>query len=245
MKTIKGAGFFDNDERFQRYRQGRHNPYSPNVTLEEPVILELIGDVRGLSILDLGCGDASFGVRLLEAGCQHYLGLESSANMAQLGAEKLRGLAGQVVNQAIEAWDYHPGKFDLVVSRLALHYIRDFGWTCQLVFRSLRPGGRFVFSSVHPVITSSDRSGGGKRQEWIVDGYFDTGARSVQFMGSRVEQFHRTIEDYFSALRQAGFTVEQLREARPRREHFVDDELYLRRMRIPLFIFFSARKAQP
>ncbi len=244
MTTIKGAGFFDHPEHFNIYRKGRHDPKSPNITLEQPVILELIGDVTGLSVLDLGCGDAVFGVQLLEAGCRRYLGLESSANMAQLGATNLHGLAGEVIHETIEAWAYPSGAFDLAVSRLALHYVEDFGRICRLVFRTLRPGGRFVFSCVHPVITSSDDSGGGRRKAWTVDRYFETGPRSVQFMGGRVEQFHRTVEDFFSALQRAGFTVDQLRESHPRREHFEDEQLYRRRMRIPLFIFFAARKAQ-
>ncbi len=244
MTSIKGAGFFDNEENFNLYRNRRHDPHSPNETLEKPVILELIGTVDGLSVLDLGCGDAAFGEALLEAGCQYYLGVESSANMARLGAANLDGLNGEVINETIEGWAYPSGAFDLAVSRLALHYVEDFGRICRLVFRTLRPGGRFVFSCVHPVITSSDDSGGGRRKAWTVDRYFETGPRSVQFMGGRVEQFHRTVEDFFSALQRAGFTVDQLRESHPRREHFEDEQLYRRRMRIPLFIFFAARKAQ-
>ncbi len=61
-------------------------------------------------------------------------------------------------------------------------------------------------------------------------------------MGSAVIKFHRTVEDYFTALQSAGFTVEQLRESRPRRENFTDPDLYDRRTRIPLFLFLAARK---
>ena len=61
-------------------------------------------------------------------------------------------------------------------------------------------------------------------------------------MGGRVVKYHRTVEDYFGALQQAGFAVEQLREARPSPEQFADPATYERRQRIPLFLILAGRK---
>ncbi|KAA2302320.1 SAM-dependent methyltransferase, partial [Clostridioides difficile] len=47
---------------------------------------------------------------------------------------------------------------------------------------------------------------------------------------------------YFMTLQRAGFHVEHLRESAPQRAYFVNEETYLRRQRIPLFLFLSARK---
>ena len=92
---------------------------------------------------------------------------------------------------------------------MALHYVEDIRAVCAQVFQTLVPGGRFVFSVEHPVITSCDRAwqSGGPRQHWIVDGYFETGPRVTSWMGGRVVKYHRTIEDYFGALAGAGFRV--------------------------------------
>ena len=35
---------------------------------EEPALLETLGPVEGMRVLDLGCGDAAFGRQLLLAG---------------------------------------------------------------------------------------------------------------------------------------------------------------------------------
>ena len=43
--------------------------------MKKPVVLELIGEFRNLRILDLGCGDATFGKESLTEGCQSYLGI--------------------------------------------------------------------------------------------------------------------------------------------------------------------------
>jgi hypothetical protein len=61
-------------------------------------------------------------------------------------------------------------------------------------------------------------------------------------MGGTVRIYHRTVEDYFRLLQDAGFAVEQLRESRPRREQFADVQTYERRLRIPLFLFLVGRK---
>jgi hypothetical protein len=37
-----------------------------------------------------------------------------------------------------------------------------------------------------------------------------------------VKKYHRTIEDYFHLLQITGFQVEELREAKPQRNHFYD-----------------------
>lgn len=66
---LEGAEFFDKDRTFQTYRKGRYRSGSPNETLEKPIFLELLGEVAGKRILDLGCGDGMFGVDLLAAGC--------------------------------------------------------------------------------------------------------------------------------------------------------------------------------
>ena len=56
-----GPDFCDDVETFNTYLAGRDRPDSPNDVLERPVIEDLIGEVRALDILDLGCGQGRFG----------------------------------------------------------------------------------------------------------------------------------------------------------------------------------------
>lgn len=144
----------------------------------------------------------------------------------------------------IESWEFPKKQFDLVVSRLALHYVSDINDIFRKVHITLKENGRFVFSIVHPVITSSDKSRhpGSLRQDWIVDDYFSPGSREVVLRDEYVTQYHRTIEDLYGGLQRSGFRVEHLRESKPRQENFEDEELFQRRKRIPLFLFFSSIK---
>lgn len=240
----EGPEFYDDSGKVDAYRARRYRAESPNESLEKPIFLEMLGDVAGKRVLDLGSGDGQFGLELLRAGCANYVGIEASLPMVRAAQEALQGRVAEVVHSVIEDWTYPAATFDLVTSRLALHYVADLEDVFKSVHTTLAPGGHFVFSVVHPVITSSDRSrkGGGRRQDWIVDDYFVTGPRQVYFMGEHVVQYHRTIEDIYSALQAAGFVVEQLRESRPRAEQFAETALYERRRRIPLFLFLSASR---
>jgi len=243
--AYEGPTFYDDDTIFKTYMARRQRAGNPNDTLEKPVVLELIGEFTNQRILDLGCGDATFGQEALIKGCRSYLGVEGSSNMAKAAQEVLAGTNGKVVQATIENWDYPAQSFDLVVSRLVLHYIKDVDEIFRQVYRTLANNGRFVFSVEHPVITSCDRAwqGIGKRQDWVVDNYFDTGQRITSWMGGQVIKYHRTVEGYFVGLQQAGFLVDSLREAEPQSERFENDmETYQRRKRIPLFLIMAGQK---
>ncbi len=238
-----GPEFYDDETVFATYMSGRETRIdSPNDTLEKPVFDELVGDLANLRILDLGCGNAAFGQEALQQGCQSYLGIDGSHKMIESAEKKLAGTAGKVVCEPIETWHYPSNQFDLVTSRLALHYIQEIEPVFAKVFQTLMEGGRFIFSIEHPVITSCDRAWQtvGPRQDWIVDDYFESGPRVTAWMGGEVIKYHRTIEDYFAALRTTGFVVDALRESRPQKARFRDEATYERRKRIPLMLFFSA-----
>jgi hypothetical protein len=127
-----------------------------------------------------------------------------------------------------------------------LHYVDDLAPVFRNVHQTLKAGGRFVFCVEHPVITSCNRSrgesGDGLRQDWIVDDYFVTGKREVKWLGQQVTKYHRTVEDHFTLLQNANFTVTHLRESRPVPQNFSDEALFQRRSRIPLFLFLAARR---
>jgi SAM-dependent methyltransferase len=240
-----GPEFYDDDVVFETYMSGRETRVdSPNETLEKPVFDELVGSLTNLRILDLGCGNAAFGLEALQQGCHSYVGIDGSNKMVEAAKAKLAGTHGAVRHASIEAWEYPMRQFDLVTSRLALHYVPEIEPVVAKVYQALVEGGRFVFSIEHPVITSCDRAWktGGPRQDWIVDNYFETGPRITKWMGGQVVKYHRTVEDYFMALRAAGFFVDATRESRPQRIRFHHQATYRRRKRIPLMLLFSARR---
>lgn len=112
------------------------------------------------------------------------------------------------------------------------------------MYETLKTNGTFTFSVQHPIITSSFESlqTSGKRTNWLVDDYFKMGKRVERWIDQEVIKYHRTMEEYFTLLQQAGFTITNLKEATPDQTYFQSAEEYERRLRIPLFLLFSCRK---
>ncbi|MFN8660996.1 MAG: methyltransferase domain-containing protein [Thermomicrobiales bacterium] len=245
MTHLAGPAFYDEDEIFNTYWATRTRPDNPNDTLEQPVLRKLAGNLSGRRILDLGCGAATFGLYVLEEGAASYLGVDASQKMVAAACEALAGTPGQVIEAAIETWEYPEAGFDLVVSSLALHYVDDLDAVMTGIARALAPGGRVVFSVEHPIITSCARGWTQpQRQDWVVDDYFVTGPRETSWLGGEVVRYHRTIEDYVTALQTAGFVLDALRESRPDPARFTDEAEYTRRLRIPLFLFLAGYKPE-
>lgn len=237
-----GSQYYDKEEFFHHYTLKRASKENPNDTIEKPIFIDLVGDVSQLNILDLGCGDGKFGIDLMNAGCKSYSGVEGSFNMHHTAVKNLQTYKNiTLVNSTIENWDFPTNHFDLVISRLVIHYIQDIDALFKRIYDSLTDDGRLIFSIEHPVITSTLQTNG-QRTNWLVDNYFVSGIREQEWLGSTVYKYHRTIEDYFQALKSAGFKIESLRESLPKREHFEKEETYLRRLRIPLFLFLAATK---
>lgn len=240
-----GSEFYDNESNFVNYQKRREWNENANDTIEKPIIEQLIGEVIDKNILDLGCGNASFGNDLLDRGCLSYTGIEGSRNMFDLAKINLNRENVKVIHSTIEEWNFPESYFQLVVSRLALHYINKLEKIFSKIYKSLDSEGSFVFSVEHPVMTSSygTNHSEGQKNEWIVDNYFHTGLREQKWLGGTAIKYHRTIEQYYTILRNVGFKVEDLRESMPCRENFINQETYERRMKIPLFLFMVGKKS--
>ena len=80
---FKGPSVYDQKDFLKNYMTRRDRKDSPNNAIENPIIYELIGSFQDNSILDLGCGDASFGKELLNLGATYYTGIEGSEQMVE------------------------------------------------------------------------------------------------------------------------------------------------------------------
>lgn len=113
----------------------QHAGFVPQLGME---VLELLAPKAGEYILDLGCGDGVLSTRLLEAGCR-VLAVDASPEM--VAAANARGLDAHVCDG--ESLEFNR-QFDAVFSNAALHWMRDPQRVIGGVWRSLKPGGRFV-----------------------------------------------------------------------------------------------------
>lgn len=237
------TSFYDDEQALDAYLAHRHaDVSSPNLVMEDPAFRAELGDVAGLDVLDLGCGDGSFGAQCVAASCGSFTGVDSSQGMIDRAKASLPEAAFSVAS--MEALEIKNDAYDVITSRMALHYVADLAPLLAQIRRGLRPNGRLVFSVVHPVLTAALEAATGQRTSVSVDNYFEPGDRERSWFGSSVTWQHRTIESYITALLDAGFELSALRECEPVEELFGGDLVELeRRRRAPVFLLLSARVA--
>ncbi len=209
--------------------------------MEEPAFMAEAGDLAGRRILDLGCGDGTFGQRCLDAGASSYRGLDGSRLMIERANDTVVDDRASFAVADLEDFAPLADPVDLVSSRMALHYLASVEPVFAAARSSLEPGGRIVVTVLHPVISAGNKPSDGPRQTQEVDRYFDAGPRERDWFGRDVAWFHRTIEQYVDAVIDAGFAIERIRECEPVADLFDGDEDELeRRRRVPLFLLIAA-----
>lgn len=101
-------------------------------------VVQLLAPKAGERILDLGCGDGVLTKKLADLGCD-VVAVDSS--VPQVEAARKLGLKAFVIRG--EDLPYNE-EFDAVFSNAALHWIKSADVMLAGVYRSLKPGGRFV-----------------------------------------------------------------------------------------------------
>lgn len=106
-------------------------------------VLRLIGDVRGLTILDIGCGTGHFSQSL--AGENYLLGIDISSEMLSLARNKgLHAIQSSGDNLPI------PDKsFDMALSVNVIQTIPRGKELIREMMRVIKPGGRAVVSTIN------------------------------------------------------------------------------------------------
>lgn len=184
-------------------------------------VASLMGDVGGLRVCDLGCGQGRVARYLADRGAE-VVGVDVSAKMLEIArryeAAEPRGIA--YVRADIERPDAPDvGTFDGVVCNMALMDIPSLEPALRTVSRLLRPGGWFVFSILHPCYNPARSGEQATTEGWIrtVAGYFTEGYwRSDTRPGppGKVGSYHRMLSSYVNALCEAGLTIERMAEPR-------------------------------
>ena len=101
-------------------------------------VVDLLDPQPGEQILNIGCGDSALTERLVAAGCDV---VEIDSSPEQIWAALKRGLDARIVDAAHLDFD---SRFDAVFSNAALHWIITPQSVISVIWRALKPGGRFA-----------------------------------------------------------------------------------------------------
>jgi len=113
-----------------------------------------LGDLTGLSILDLACGDGMCSRRLKQWGAGRVVGVDISAQMIRLAQQQEHGQPLGIEYRVTDAAVLGKiGEFDRVTASCFLHYAQSreqLLHMVQTVYDNLKPGQYFVASNANP-----------------------------------------------------------------------------------------------
>ena len=202
MSDGHGSMYDDFAEAFARHAEGG----SFNALYDRPALLDLLGDVHGLQVLDVGCGPGLYALELIQRGAC-VTAFDSSAEMVRLASARV-GAACDVRHASLEEplnW-LADGSQDAAVMALVLHHVDGRAQAFAELFRVLRPGGCLVLSTVHPT------------SDWLRHGgsYFATELIEETWGDNwKVRYWRQPLDGWCREFTDAGFMIERLIETRP------------------------------
>jgi SAM-dependent methyltransferase len=210
-------------------------PY--NALYERPAMLEQLPDVKGLRILDAGCGSGWYAEQLLDRGAI-VTGIDASAAMLDYAARRLANNPGSsTLRLEVADLDNHlpfdDNVFDGVLSPLVLHYLKDFRPALKEMHRVLVPGGWLQFSTHHPAADARlFKTQNYFSVEHVIDHWDWVG---------RVEFFRRSLSEVVNSTIESGFAIDKIVEPIPTAEfRRQKPDSWSRLMNQPEFIIVKA-----
>jgi len=207
--------------------------YGPLAQTEDE--LNLIPNLSGRSVLELGCGSGHTLGYLRENRRASYLwGLDFSEEQIRF-TKKVLCEKNIPVKLFLASMDENPGipenHFDLVLSIYALGWTPDLCRTLGLVYSYLRPGGIFIFSWEHPVYQCLEYNA--EIGKYIFENSYQQEGPEFHPTWRGVEIFinPRKMCTYLNALVQSGLVLDQLIESEPnlalaREQDFAPEKWY-------------------
>lgn len=146
---------YDDKTFFEKYDELRINQKGLNANdlIEIPAFRNIMPDVKNKKMLDLGCGYGENDKYYKELGAKSVLGVDISKHTIEIANKynKLKDIEYKEIS--IEDIYQINDKFDIVMSSLAFHYIKDYDKLIKDVYSLLNKDGYLIFSQEHPFTT--------------------------------------------------------------------------------------------
>ena len=184
--------------------------------------LRLLGDVKGLRILEVGCGGGQCSIAFAKQGA-----IAVGVDLSDAQLEHARKLATQegvevkfIQGTAEDLSAFNDQEWDIVFSAYAFQYVADMPRCLSECARVLRPQGRLVFSLDHPFRDCFFDQEEDDVTLYPARSYFDHTPMTWTFndTGVWMRSYHHTIGEWIDMLNQAGFRLLRLLEPSPPQE---------------------------
>jgi len=179
-------------------------------------VTALLGPVAGLDVLEIGCGAGQNCVTLALQGAR-VTGVDISEAQIALAQDRVERAGVTVCLLRADAANLShllDNSFDAIVAVYTFPYVADMRACLAECARLLRPGGRLLLAQDHPIRACYWDEEMQEESVLPARSYFDSAPLHWTFAGTDVSMtsYQRTLDGWFSSLREANFSIETLRE---------------------------------
>jgi ubiquinone/menaquinone biosynthesis C-methylase UbiE len=135
---------------YARWAATYDRPGNPLISVEQPVVWELLDALPAGRALDAACGTGRHSAHLVKQG-HEVTGVDGSPEMLELARARVpeaRFLEGDLVALPVD-----DGDADVAVCALALGHVADLRPPITELARAVHPGGHVVLSNMHPAMS--------------------------------------------------------------------------------------------
>jgi ubiquinone/menaquinone biosynthesis C-methylase UbiE len=219
-----------------------------------PRMLEMLGDVSGKRILDLGCGEGGYSRQLKRRGA-NIVGVDGSETLVRIARERAAAENLDVpfiCANANALQTIADNSYDLVVASMSLMDVEDYPGAVSEIRRVLCSGGSLLMSITHPCFSAPlsewERDPDDRRNLLFfkVDHYFDRAVWEdmiTKDFSAPVLRRHRTLQDYIEVLLLEGFLLRTFCEGEPTKDELSKSYRFRKLARIPYFLFMRWQKS--
>lgn len=194
----------------------------------KPAILSVLPELKGLHVLDAGCGTGWFTEYFFYQGAI-VTGLDVSSEMVERTKARVSSATVIQANLA-EPLPLADNSFDLILSSLTLQYLESWTLTFNELNRILKPDGLFIFSVHHPF----------EEFKLFGENYFEVEERKRK---QGTVSFRRSLSSMTETLFQTGFVIERVLEPLPEAAYAeTDPEGYSSLLKFPGLFVVLGRK---
>lgn len=238
---------YDDELFFKKYSEMDRSKKGLEGAGEWSTLEKLLPDFNQKRVLDLGCGYGWHCIYAAEHGAERVVGLDLSEKMLAVAKQKTSYQQVEYLRESIEDFEFEEESFDVVLSSLAFHYVKDFETLAKKINKVLRKDGILIFSAEHPVFTAEGS------QDWYydehgnilhfpVDNYYIEGERKAIFLGEEVIKYHKTLTTYLNSLLNNGFELMNIVEPQPDEQMLATIDGMKDELRRPMMLIVKARK---
>jgi 2-polyprenyl-3-methyl-5-hydroxy-6-metoxy-1,4-benzoquinol methylase len=199
--------------------------------LVEPAVDRLLALQAGESVLEIGCGNGAYARHMADGGA-HVLATDFSSVFLERAQGRSQTYGDRIEYRQLDATDearllaLGEGRFDAVVSNMALMDMPAVEPLFGAIGRLLRPGGRFIVSVMHPCFNTLGVSL--TVEDWDRDGVvgYTYAAKVTRYLGLQPAKgfgilgqpephyyFHRPLHILLGAAFRAGLVMDGIEEA--------------------------------